>query len=134
MKIKRIELTGGGGGGADPGDIPQNQLDALAGTNGTPSSSNRYVTNSDPRLQGGGGGGGDLGPGSVEPEHMAWNDEPLGQDGYYLPATAVTEADGFDETWIRVPLLSLLPLFQAPDQGTYVLVATDGEIQWQEVS
>ena len=31
---------------------------ALAGTNGTPSDTNRYVTNSDPRLSGGGGGGG----------------------------------------------------------------------------
>lgn len=35
----------------------QGQKDALAGTSGTPSSTNKYVTDSDPRLTGGGGGG-----------------------------------------------------------------------------
>lgn len=35
---------------SDPRLPTQAQKDALAGTNGTPSSSNRYVTNSDPRL------------------------------------------------------------------------------------
>jgi len=34
-----------------------NEAAALAGTNGTPSALNKYVTDSDPRLSGGGGGG-----------------------------------------------------------------------------
>jgi len=34
-------------------NIPPNQRDALKGTNGTPANTNRYVTNSDPRLTGG---------------------------------------------------------------------------------
>lgn len=45
----------------DHANLPtDDEKDALAGTDGTPSAANPYVTDSDPRLTGGGGGSGSL--------------------------------------------------------------------------
>lgn len=50
-------LDGKAGTGHTHDDLPTgDEKDALAGTNGAPSSTNKYVTDSDPRLSGGGPG------------------------------------------------------------------------------
>ena len=67
------------------GNLPSSdEKGALAGTNGTPSSTNKYVTDSDPRLSGGGGGGepasvavavamGETtGSSAADPTHVGW--------------------------------------------------------------
>jgi hypothetical protein len=61
------------------------QKDALVGTDGTPSTANPYVTNSDPRLSGGGGGG-----------ELTTVSAPLVLDGYNISMPPSTDlVDGY---------------------------------------